>query len=189
MQFRQTSIPGCFEIIPNVFHDERGYFVKTFQHSVYASQSLETEFVEHYYSITKKGVIRGLHFQAPPADLSKLVFCTTGKIFDAVLDLRVGSPTYLKFEVFELSALESNMIYLPAGCAHGFQALVDGAQVHYKVTAEYSPDSDTGVLWNSAGVPWPLDCEGVSRRDASFQKLDEFKSPFDFPGNTPGGLK
>ncbi len=142
---KNSKIPGCFEITPQIFKDERGMFVKTFHKDVFKEHGLETGFVEEYYSFSCKGVLRGLHFQLPPKDHVKLVYCVSGEVLDAVVDLRVGSPTYGQFELFEVSAEKANMIYIPKGLAHGFYVESENAIMMYKVTTVYSPDHDTGL--------------------------------------------
>lgn len=180
MIFRPITIPGCFEIRPEILHDSRGYFVKTFRADAYGAQDLVTSFAEEYYSLSKKNVLRGMHFQLPPHDHVKIVTCLSGTIMDVIVDLRVGSPTYAKFEVFELSGQKANILYLPSGIAHGFYVRSDEATVMYKVTSHYDPEHDSGILWNSLGIPWPDDYPIVSPRDQSFLRFNSFQSPFVF---------
>ena len=179
MQIRETGIPGCFEITPHLFTDERGSFVKTFHQDLFQQHGLETEWREEYYSVSRKGVLRGLHFQVPPHDHAKLVYCTAGMVLDAVLDLRVGSPAYQRHELFELNAETAHMLYLPKGVAHGFYTLSDSATMMYKVSTVYAPACDTGILWNSAGIPWPDSHPVVSQRDGNLPELSDFSdNPF-----------
>jgi dTDP-4-dehydrorhamnose 3,5-epimerase len=173
-----TTISGCFELQPKLFEDSRGRFVKVFHKQAFAELGLETAFAEEYYSISYKDVIRGLHFQLPPMDHVKMVYCVEGEVLDAVVDLRVGSPTYGHYELFELSSDKANSIYVPKGMAHGFCALSEQAIMVYKVSTVYSPEHDAGVLWNSVGISWPLELPCISDRDKSFPTLAEFKSPF-----------
>ena len=120
MQISETNIHGCYEITPSVFKDERGSFVKTFHQDIFSSHKLETKFAEEYYSVSDRNVLRGLHFQLPPQEHTKIAYCVQGQVIDAVVDLRVGSSTYGKFETFDLSAQKANLIYIPPGLAHGF---------------------------------------------------------------------
>ncbi len=173
-----SKIPGCMEIIPQVFKDERGRFIKTLHNDVFRANGLESCYAEEYYTVSSKSVLRGLHFQIPPKDHIKLVYCVFGKVLDAVVDLRVGSPTYGEFETFELSAEKANMIYIPKGLAHGFYVLSESAIMVYKVTTVYSPEHDTGILWNSVGIPWPDEKPIISKRDSEFRAFKDFKSPF-----------
>jgi len=175
---KQSFIDGCYEIQPKIFDDNRGRFVKVFHEQAFAKLGLETNFVEEYYSISHKNVIRGMHFQLPPMDHVKMVYCVQGEVIDAVIDLRVGSPTYGKHALFELSATKANSIYIPKGMAHGFCVLSDQAIMVYKVSSIYSQEHDSGVLWNSANISWPTTKAILSARDESFLKLDQFESPF-----------
>jgi dTDP-4-dehydrorhamnose 3,5-epimerase len=177
-KIRQTKIPGCLEILPQKLKDKRGFFVKTFHKDMFRKYLLETDFVEEYYSFSYKRVLRGLHFQVPPMDHVKLVYCISGKVLDVVVDLRIGSPTYGEFEMFDLSSEKANMIYIPKGLAHGFYVLSDNAIMVYKVSTFYSPEHDTGILWNSVGIPWPDEKPIISKRDSEFLSFKDFKSPF-----------
>ena len=180
MKLLDCKIPGCFEIIPNIHRDGRGSFVKTFHAPTFEKLGLCTDFVEEYYSVSHRGVIRGMHFQLPPHDHVKVVYCTSGTVMDVAVDLRKGSPAYGEHLVFELSAKKANMVYLPKGVAHGFCALSKSATMVYKVSTVYAPDSDSGIRWDSMGVDWPIENPIVSDRDSSFPALAEFDSPFVF---------
>jgi len=173
-----TEIPGCLELQLPCAEDERGRLVKPFQRSVFADAGLPADFVEQFYSRSRAGVLRGLHFQTPPRGLAKLVTCVAGDAWDVVLDLRAGSPAYGRHVEVGLSAARANAILIPEGCAHGFLA-GDDAVLAYWVTAEHSPDHDAGVRWDSAGIPWPLDgAPTVSARDAALPALSDFTTPF-----------
>lgn len=187
MQFdiRQTKIPGCFELLPKLFRDERGLFVKTFHENFFKENGLEMHSAEEFYSFSHKRVLRGLHFQLPPMDYVKLVYCVHGKVLDTVVDLRVGSPAYGDFENFELSDEQANMVYIPKGLAHGFYVMSESAIMMYKVSTSYSPQHDTGILWRSANIPWPDESPIVSERDSGFIALENFKSPFIYKGESP----
>jgi dTDP-4-dehydrorhamnose 3,5-epimerase len=180
MKIDETRIPGCFIINPYKIADSRGTFVKTFNAATFHQLGLETNFVEAYYSYSTKNVIRGLHFQVPPMEHTKLVYCPCGEILDAVVDLRRGSPSYNSFEVFKLTSSIGNMVYIPPGLAHGFAVLSDDAVVVYNVTTVYASECDTGILWSSAGIPWPHIDPVISERDRRFDTLEEFDSPFVF---------
>ena len=178
MNLVSTNLDGCFVIEPNSFYDSRGLFNKTFNKDVFDKNGLCSEWVEEYYSISNKKVIRGLHFQLPPNDHCKLVYCTSGKVFDVVLDLRSNSNTFCQFFTIELSAEKKNQLYIPEGMAHGFCALEDHSTMIYKTSTVYSKDSDSGILWDSAGIEWPFSDHIISSRDKSFCKLKDFNSPF-----------
>lgn len=177
-ELKPNKLPGCFELQPKVFDDVRGRFVKVFHEQAFADKGLETNFAEEYYSVSHKNVIRGMHFQLPPMDHVKMVYCIQGEVLDAVVDLRVGSPTYGEYTLFELSAAKANSIYIPKGMAHGFCAMSDQAVMVYKVSTIYSPEHDAGLLWNSVGIAWPTNDAILSARDQSFSSFDKFVSPF-----------
>jgi len=179
MEIQLTTIPGCFEIIPSVFTDDRGSFFKTFHRDLFEQHGLEVDWREEYYSTSRKGVLRGLHFQVPPHDHAKLVYCTSGEVLDVVLDLRDGSPTFGTHTMFQLNAKTANMVYISKGCAHGFYTLSEQATMMYKVSTVYAQAHDAGLLWNSAGIPWPDDTPIMSERDKAFPTFSEFTTnPF-----------
>lgn len=186
MRVEQTAIPGCYQLFPLVHKDHRGSFVKTFHQEVFAAHGLVTEFAEEYYSVSRKGVLRGMHFQTPPHDHFKLVYCLSGKVMDAIVDLRVGSPTYLQSETVELGAELGNMLYIAPGIAHGFYTLTDEAIMQYKVTTVYAPAHDSGIRWDTAGIAWPDANPVLSARDAGFLALTDFSSPFVFGSGERG---
>lgn len=178
----RTAIPGCLLLRPVVRGDARGAFVKTFHNEVFAEHGLADRFTEEYFSISQRGVLRGLHFQLPPHDHAKLVCVLRGSIYDAVVDLRRGSPTYGQYASFELSAdLDGySMLYIPHGLAHGFYAREDQTITLYHCTTVYAPNSDAGVRWDSAGIDWPPGETApiLSERDRRFPALADFDSPF-----------
>jgi dTDP-4-dehydrorhamnose 3,5-epimerase len=173
-----SLIPGCYEIEPRVLSDERGYFVKIYTRDAFCELNLFDDFVEEFYTISRKGTIRGLHFQIPPHDHFKMVYCTHGEVFDVVLDLRRGSPTYGATAIFNLSATRGNYLYIPKGLAHGFCALTDNATLVYKVGSIYSPRHDTGVHPMSVNIEWPVKSPILSERDQSLIPFNCYVSPF-----------
>ncbi len=175
---KPSVIQGCFEVQPKVLDDARGRFVKVFQEQAFAELGLETVFAEEYYSTSYKNVIRGVHFQLPPADQVKMVYCVHGEIMDVVVDLRIDSPTYGQFELFELSAHKANSIYIPKGMAHGFCVRSESATMVYRTSTAYSPECDTGILWSSVSIPWPTGNPIISLRDQGFVPIGKFLSPF-----------
>lgn len=183
MELHQTALLGCYEIQPRVFCDKRGIFVKTYHDATFIEMGLRTDWREEYYSISKRGVIRGMHFQLPPMQHAKMVYCLWGAVQDVILDLRIGSPSYGKCVSIELSAEKGNIVYIPEGTAHGFCALTDQVIMQYKVTSVHSPQHDTGILWNSIPVAWQFKEPTVSERDSSFIKLQDFQSPFKYESN------
>ena len=178
MILKTSLLQGCFELQPKVLDDSRGRFVKVFNNEIFREYDLETNFAEEYYSVSYKNVIRGMHFQVPPADHVKLVYCVQGKVMDVVIDLRVDSPTYCHHAVFQLNASNANAVYIPKGMAHGFCVLSNQAILVYKVSSIYSPENDTGILWNSAGIDWSVNHPILSERDQNFSPLNDFASPF-----------
>ena len=180
MKILQTKIPGCFEIITKKHKDLRGFFVKVFHSPLYKKYGLNTSFNEDYYSISSKNVIRGLHFQLPPYDHIKLVYCLSGSVMDAVVDLRLGSPTYLQHLTIELSFDKGNILYIPKGLAHGFCTLSRSSTLVYKASTVYNSKKDTGIRWDSAGITWPKGKPKISDRDKKFITLKDFKSPFKY---------
>jgi len=185
MQFVPTRIPGCIEIIPQVRSDPRGTFVKTFASSAYFAQHIDLNLAEEYFSVSRYGVLRGLHFQLPPVDYHKLVYCIQGEVFDVLVDLRTGSPTYGQFETFQLNGESVHILYIPSGIAHGFQVTSAAATLVYKVSAEYSPEHDHGIRWDSLNIPWPVNAATLSPRDQHFPAFECFDSPFYFDSKPP----
>lgn len=177
-EINESQIEGCYKITPKIIKDERGSFVKVFHSKAFLDAGLESSFVEEYYSKSKKGVIRGLHFQTPPEDHVKIVYCSEGSVFDVVVDLRIGSKTFGKFETFTLNSENANMVYIPKGIAHGFCSLSNSSTLIYKTSTVYSPSQDSGILWNSVGINWPVEEPILSRRDKEFVDFKSFKSPF-----------
>ena len=182
MQIKKTKMPGCYEIFPIIFKDQRGLFVKIFNEKFFAENNLCFEYAEDFYTFSVKGVLRGLHFQIPPSDYIKLVSCVSGEIIDVLVDLRIGSPTYGQFELFNLNSEKGNILYIPSGLAHGFYVVSDNAIVTYKVSNLYIPKDDEGILWNSLKIPWPNKKPIISERDKNFLPFSDFKSPFKFLG-------
>ena len=175
-----TNFAGLVSLEPKVFTDQRGVFVKTYHDQAFRELGLAFEAKEEFFSTSHKGVLRGMHFQLPPADHAKLVYCVTGAVLDVVLDLRSGSPTCGQFHAEELSEANRRMVYIPTGFAHGFLALTEGALMVYKTSTTHAPACDAGIRWDSFGFSWPLGGTApiLSQRDAGFPALADFKSPF-----------
>lgn len=180
MLVEDTKIPGCYVLQTRVLCDERGTFTKTFHVPMFENARLCTKWAEEYFTISTRGVVRGMHFQLPPADHAKMVFCLTGKVMDVVLDLRKGSPTFGQALGFELSADNGRGLYLPAGCAHGFVSLSETSGMYYKVTSVYSPEHDAGIAWDSINFDWPIADPLLSTRDRLHPDLADFDTPFTF---------
>ncbi len=171
-------MPGCYLIRPKVFQDNRGDFVKIFQSSKFIDLGLDTHFQEEYFTTSAKGVIRGLHFQRPPADHAKLVYCIKGGVFDVFVDLRAGSPTFKDHQIVELNSDNNYILYLPSGIAHGFCSLKNESIMVYKTTTEYAPQCDEGIRWDSCSINWPISSPVISDRDLAFETLKDFRTPF-----------
>ena len=174
MKILQTPIDGLFILENNIAYDQRGLFFKPYTVDIATEHNLEADWKEIYYSVSGAGVIRGLHFQLPPKQHAKLVFTPQGKILDAVVDLRPASQTFGTRHTLPLSAECGRALYIPAGCAHGFRALEEGSLVCYATTSPYSPEHDSGIRWDSAGIDWGISTPVVSERDASLPSMDEF---------------
>ena len=178
MQIQETSIPGCFTITAPKHIDSRGHFVKWFSRDVFGGSGLVINWAEVYGSVSKRGVIRGLHFQHPPAEHEKLVYCLGGRALDVVLDLRSGSASYGKHTQIELSSDNPIAVYVPVGCAHGFLAQEDQTIMFYQVSSRHNPALDSGIRWNSAGIDWPDIEPIISQRDEALPRFEDFISPF-----------
>lgn len=176
-EMHSTELDGCFRIKPNKKNDERGFFIKTFKKSMFY-QNLDVSWDEQYYTYSKPGVLRGLHFQTPPYHHSKLIHVIEGSIFDVVVDLRANSSTYGRAIFFELSSSHPEMVFIQSGFAHGFCTLDKPAIVCYNVTSIYNPKYDTGIKWNSIDLEWPINDPIISARDLNFVDFVNFDSPF-----------
>lgn len=175
---RKCALPGVCILSRQIPTDERGDFVKTFNEPFFRDHGFPLTVRESFCSTSVRGVIRGMHFQLPPADHEKLVCCISGCILDAVVDLRMGSPTYGHHETIELSSESADCIYIPKGFAHGFFVHSETATVLYYVSTPHAPGFDSGVHWDSVGIAWPTTSPILSARDKSLTPLNEFTSPF-----------
>jgi dTDP-4-dehydrorhamnose 3,5-epimerase len=178
MELVLTELPGLQLIRPHIFKDARGSFVKTFHADQFRELGLDFEPREEFFSTSAKGVLRGMHFQLPPAALAKLVYCIVGRVLDVVLDLRKKSPTFGRNYVHELNATNCEMLFIPVGFAHGFLALEDNATMVYQTSTVHSPPHDAGVRWDSFGFDWPVKSPTLSEHDKKLPALRELNSPF-----------
>ncbi len=177
MKLLETGFNDLFIVENFQSFDERGGFVKVFNNDLFTQFGINFIPKEIYYSISKKDVIRGMHFQRPPFEHAKLVYVAKGKILDVVLDIRKESMTYGK--VFSVDLLENkNAVYIPSGFAHGFKSLDDDTIVIYNQTSCYSKEHDCGILWNNFGFDWGIENPIVSERDKSFIDFSNFVSVF-----------
>lgn len=178
MKFEPSFLGGLFLIQPEARPDARGHFVKTFHAGEFLDHGIEFSVAESFFSVSHRNVLRGMHFQNPPAAHAKLVYCPVGAILDVVIDLRRTSPTYGRHHAFELSAKNNAIIYVPKGFAHGFLSLHDGSVTVYGTTEVYSAKNDSGIRWDSIGFNWPDRDPVVSVRDLALPGLAGFDSPF-----------
>jgi dTDP-4-dehydrorhamnose 3,5-epimerase len=168
MIFEPLSVAGAYLIKPEPREDHRGFFARMFDEKIWKEQGLSTMINQCNASLTKKkGSLRGLHYQNPPYEEVKLVRCTRGSMFDVVADKRKDSPTYGKWAGVELSADNHAMMYVPAGCVHGFQSLTDDCEVFYMVSAPYNKEAEGGVRYDDPtfNIAWPLPISDISERD------------------------
>lgn len=172
MKIQETSLPGVVIIVPDVFGDDRGFFMETWNEARYRELGIAGKFVQDNVSRSSRGVLRGLHFQHPRAQ-GKLVYVLQGEVFDAAVDIRQGSPTFGKWAAAHLSAENKRQMYVPPGFAHGFCVLSDFALFAYKCTDFYSPQHEGAIRWDDPDIdiPWPLRDVSVSTKDAAAPRL------------------
>lgn len=174
--FKKLEIEDVILVTPQVFGDSRGFFMESYQKSVFEQNGIKDDFNQDNHSKSTKGVLRGLHYQTNPKAQAKLVRCPRGKIFDVAVDLRKNSPTFGKWVGEILSEENKNMLYIPAGFAHGFVVLSDEAELLYKASNEYSPQNDRGIRWNDPeiNVDWRIDFKPlISEKDSKQPYLKE----------------
>ncbi len=182
MNVKTCNIPGLLILEPQVFQDDRGYFFESFRLSDFIKRGLDISFVQDNESKSKKGVLRGLHFQTNNPQ-GKLVRVIKGEVFDVAVDVRKGSPTFGQWESVLLTAENKTQFYIPPGFAHGFMVLSDEAIFSYKCTTYYDPASDNGILWNdpAINIQWPLaqiPTPSLSPKDLCLKPLKETNIPF-----------
>jgi dTDP-4-dehydrorhamnose 3,5-epimerase len=179
MDFRKLSIDGLVVIEPQVFEDERGFFMETYQKEKFAENGIEVDFVQDNHSFSVTNILRGMHYQLPPFAQDKLVRVVQGEVFDVAVDLRVDSETFGEWEGVKLSAENKRQFFIPKGFAHGFLVLSDSAHFVYKVTNFYNKESTGGVVWNDQeiGIEWPADEPVLNERDQDLPKLSDLKLP------------
>ena len=168
----ETELDGLVLIEPEAHGDERGFLVETFRADAWRELGVHVEFVQENQSRSGRGTLRGLHFQTSPGQ-AKLVRCVRGAIWDVAVDLRRGSPTYRRWEGYELSDANHRQLLVPIGCAHGFCVLSDQADVHYKLSSYYDPATEAGIAWDDpeVGVEWPIAEPLLSERDRNAPRL------------------
>jgi dTDP-4-dehydrorhamnose 3,5-epimerase len=180
VKISKTFIENLLIIEPQLLKDDRGFFYESYNKNN-LDKVINVVFVQDNESKSYKGVTRGLHFQAPPFEQTKLVRCVSGNILDVAVDLRTNSKTYGKSFSIELSSENNKQLFVPKGFAHGFQVLSNEAIVNYKVDEYYNPDSDSGIIWNDKdlSIDWNLDLNPIlSKKDLKLISFKELKSPF-----------
>ncbi|HEX4139176.1 MAG TPA: dTDP-4-dehydrorhamnose 3,5-epimerase [Candidatus Methylacidiphilales bacterium] len=178
MKIHSEILPGVFVLAPAVFGDLRGNFVKTYHKPEFSQLGIDYEVAEEFYSTSAKNVIRGMHFQTPPHDAVKLIYCIHGSVLDVLVDLRQSSPTFGQFRSIELSHKNSLIVMIPSGFGHGFLALENDTVMVYKASFVYAPDHDTGIRWDSFGFDWGVKDPIVSARDRALPSFAGWRSPF-----------
>jgi len=185
MNIRHTEIPGLLLIEPVVHSDARGFFFESYNAEKMHRQGLHHIYVQDNHSLSiQAGVLRGLHYQLNPKAQTKLVRVTAGAVYDVVVDIRKGSPTYGKWQAFILSADNKRQLLVPKGCAHGFCTLVPNTEVLYKVDEFYSPEHERGIAWNDPvlRIEWPTSSPILSERDGNHPPLAEAENNFVYEG-------
>lgn len=176
MIFRQTSLPGAWVLEPERFVDERGFFARTYCRTDFAERGLEPAVAQCSVSYNhRRGTVRGLHFQIAPHEEVKLVRVTRGALWDVIVDLRAGSPTFRQHFGIVLSANAGNQLYIPKGMAHGFQTLKDGTEVSYQISELYAPEAARGFRWDDPAfaIPWPELVTVISEKDRNLPLFGE----------------
>jgi dTDP-4-dehydrorhamnose 3,5-epimerase len=171
MKFTATSIAGVWLVEMERIEDARGWFARSWCEREFAERGLNPRLAQCSVSSNKqKGTLRGMHYQIAPHEEAKLVRCVRGAMFDVALDVRPSSATFKQWFGVELTSENGRMLYVPEGCAHGFQTLADDTEVLYQISTEWRPDSGRGIRWNdpSFGIPWPLPAPSLSPRDAAY---------------------
>jgi dTDP-4-dehydrorhamnose 3,5-epimerase len=174
-----TALPGVVELRPKIFRDPRGFFLETYHREKFAELGITADFVQDNHSRSSRGTLRGLHYQLPHAQ-GKLCRVIEGEVLDVAVDIRLGSPTFGKWTSVLLSADHSNMIYVPAGFAHGFLTLSESAQFLYKCSDVYAPKDEHGIAWNDPdiNIAWGIDNPLVSEKDGRYTRLSEMPREF-----------
>jgi len=180
MKITETRLPGLLIIDPNVFDDKRGYFFESYNAEVFRQAGLEMEFLQDNESCSGKGILRGLHFQEPPYEQGKLVRVARGGVMDVSVDIRKGSPTFGKWEAFELTEQNKRMVYIPPGFAHGFVTLEENTIFIYKCTNIYHKESENSIRWDDPdlNIDWGISEPVISDKDRTAPLFREMESPF-----------
>lgn len=188
-RFQSLELPEIILVEAQSFGDDRGFFAEIYKRSEFAANGIPQTFVQDNYSFSMRGILRGLHYQKHPKAQGKLVAALRGEIFDVAVDIRRGSPTYGKWVGRVLGGEQLNMLYVPPGFAHGFCVLSEHAVITYKVTQEYAPECDRGIIWNDPqiGIEWPVAEPVLSAKDSRLPRLAQADNNFSASGGVPGG--
>ena len=180
MKVRKTKIPGLLIIKPDIYYDERGYFFESFNEKKYQEIGINQKFVQDNQSKSKKGTIRGLHYQVGKSAQAKLVRVLSGKIIDYAVDIRFGSPTFGEYTEVELSSDNNLQFWIPEGFAHGFCVLEDNTIIFYKCTALYSKKDERGIIYNDTdiSIDWKIKNPIVSKKDLNNITFKKIKKDF-----------
>jgi dTDP-4-dehydrorhamnose 3,5-epimerase len=171
MQFQTTDLKGAWLVLLEPARDGRGFFARTFCVDEFAAHGLDTRYPQHSISMSsRRGTVRGMHYQCEPHSEVKLVRCLKGAIWDVIIDIRKDSPTYRHWQAFELSGSNHRQLYIPKGFAHGFQVLSDESEVSYLISEPYQPASARGIRHDDPafGIPWPLPVAEISEKDLNW---------------------
>lgn len=174
MRFTETKIRGAFVVELEPIADERGFFARTYCEREFAEHGLCARFAQCSVSYNRRrGTLRGLHYQTAPYEETKLVRCTRGALYDVIVDVRAGSPTYARHVALVLSAENRTMLYVPPGLAHGFQTLEDETEIFYQISEPYRPEHAAGVAWDdpTLAIAWPEMARVISERDRTLPRL------------------
>ena len=178
MKFVATDFDGLFVIEANKLGDARGAFVKTFHDGLFKDAGIDFAIKEVYYSTSQKNVLRGLHFQTPPHDHGKLVYCLQGAVLDVAVDLRKSSKTYGQHFKIELNAEAPKGVFVPSGFAHGFLALTDNLIFMNATSSVYAGGADAGIAWDGCNIDWPIAEPVLSDKDKAMPSLADYETPF-----------
>lgn len=184
LNFQKMEIPEVVLVEPQIYNDERGSFAETYKLSDFKQFGIDKQFVQVNHSLSKKNVLRGLHYQLNPMSQGKLVQVTVGEIFDVAVDIRKGSPYYKKWVSIALSSENKRMLYVPEGFAHGFCVLSEKAEVIYYCTKEYATGSDRGIVWNDSAlnIDWPVKNPILSEKDSQLPIFENSENNFSVQG-------
>jgi dTDP-4-dehydrorhamnose 3,5-epimerase len=173
----RTPLEGLLVVDIDYFKDERGFFLESWNKKSFAEAGIHDDFVQDSHSASGYGVLRGMHYQKMTTPMAKLVRCTSGRVLDVVIDLRISSPTFGKWFGVELTAENKTLLYVPVGFAHGFATLTDHCEVQYKQSGFYDPEAEGGIAWNDpeVGIQWPYSNPILSGKDQRQQTLVEYR--------------